>query len=349
MIISNTQIALSATHHYQQQQVEQSSLTVWVGRPSPPSNDEPTTEGADRVSLSATSQKLQPNPATAPVIASAENRDPMDRFKLTLIKALMEQLTGKRFDLKTPTQHTTDADRVAAPAIPPEQQQLPPVEGWGMIYNHYQSYQEVEQSQFKAHGVVQTADGQQINIDLQLNLSRQFSSEQSLTIRAGDALKDPLVINYAGGAAELTQRNFEFDIDVDGELDQIAFLRPGSGFLARDLNQDGVVNDGSELFGALSGDGFAELAQHDQDQNGWIDANDPIYNQLRIWSKDPEGNDQLVALGLQGVGAIYLGHIETPFRITDSDNDTLGAIRQSSIFLREDGSAGTVQHLDLKV
>lgn len=56
----------------------------------------------------------------------------------------------------------------------------------------------------------------------------------------------------------------------------------GSGFLALDRNQNGVVDDGSELFGTQSGDGFAHLALYDQDSNGWIDANDPVFDKLRI-------------------------------------------------------------------
>lgn len=64
-------------------------------------------------------------------------------------------------------------------------------------------------------------------------------------------------------AASLTERDFAFDIDLDGHADQIAFVGTGSGFLALDRNGDGEINDGSELFGPESGDGFAELAAYD--------------------------------------------------------------------------------------
>lgn len=83
------------------------------------------------------------------------------------------------------------------------------------------------------------------------------------------------------------------DLDADGMEDQISFVLPGSGFLALDLNGDGRINDGRELFGPETGDGFAELARYDEDGNQWIDENDPVFERLRIWTKDAEGRDVL--------------------------------------------------------
>ena len=40
---------------------------------------------------------------------------------------------------------------------------------------------------------------------------------------------------------------------------------------ALDINEDGKINDGKELFGTASGNGFGDLAAYDQDNNGWID------------------------------------------------------------------------------
>ena len=222
-------------------------------------------------------------------------------------------------------------------------------QGWGMVYENYQSHYESEQTRFQAQGVVRTADGREIALDIQLNMSREFFSEESQVLRAGEALKDPLVVNFSGQAAELTQQRYQFDIDADGVQDQIHFVSPGSGFLALDRNADGVVNDGSELFGTRSGDGFADLSRYDSDGNGWIDESDPIFDSLRIWSKDREGRDQLVALGAREVGAIYLGHITTPFEMKDSQNQLQGVIRDTGLFLQEDGEAGTLQQIDLVV
>lgn len=279
-----------------------------------------------------------------------ESLDDMQSLEVSLLKLLVERFTGRSIRLVTPA----DVKAGTSPAV----ERQPPGDrpdgtdgrqGWGMVYENYRSHYESEQTSFQVQGVVKTADGREIAIDVQLNMSREFSSQEYQTLRAGDALKDPLVVNFSGNAAELTQQQFSFDIDADGNSDQIHFVTPGSGFLALDRDQDGVINDGSELFGARSGDGFAELAQYDSDGNGWIDEGDTIFNSLRIWSKDEQGRDQLVALGARGIGAIYLGHITTPFELKDADNRLAGVVRESGLYLAEEGGAGTLQQVDLVV
>ena len=57
----------------------------------------------------------------------------------------------------------------------------------------------------------------------------------------------------------------------DGWRRRISWMKPGDGLLAYDRNADGKANDGRELFGPQSGDGFGELAALDSDGNGAID------------------------------------------------------------------------------
>ena len=182
-------------------------------------------------------------------------------------------------------------------------------------------------------------------------MSRSYYEESSTTVTIGDTrqLQDPLVLNFDGEAAQLTDQRFAFDLDSDGDKESINFVAGGSGFLALDKNGDGKVNDGSELFGAQSGNGFAELSGYDSDRNGWIDENDAAYTQLRVWTKDSAGNDQLSTLKQANVGAINLSSVATPFDLKDSSNALLGQIRSSSVYLTDDGKAGTVQQVDLTV
>ena len=90
-----------------------------------------------------------------------------------------------------------------------------------------------------------------------------------------------------------------FDVDADGVRDHVQWVRRGGdeGFLALDRNGNGVVDDGSELFGVgtpmtLEGrnapNGFVGLAQYDSrelggNDDGLIDEDDAIWPQLRIW------------------------------------------------------------------
>jgi len=160
---------------------------------------------------------------------------------------------------------------------------------------------------------------------------------------------DPLVINYGGTAASLMGDRFMFDLTSDGNLDSLAVLGEGSGFLAVDWNGDGIINDGSELFGPSTGCGFSELRQYDLDGNGWIDANDEIFDKLVVWHRDKDGNDTVFTLRELGIGAIYLGDIATEFSFKDETNQTLGIMRSTSFFLKECGGAGTVSHIDMMI
>ncbi len=204
---------------------------------------------------------------------------------------------------------------------------------------------EREQLRFSASGSVQTADGK--TIDLKLGFAMSYQQLQlSERITRESALKDPLVINLEKQFADLQDTRFEFDIDSDGTKDSLANLSQGSYFLALDKNNNQEIDNGSELFGAQSGNGFVELAQYDEDGNSFIDEGDSIYAKLSVWR--PEKG--LMAIADVGVGAIYLHPVETQFQNigNNSEGESQGVLRSSSIYLKEDGTAGTVQQLDLR-
>ncbi len=207
---------------------------------------------------------------------------------------------------------------------------------------------ESEDTAFSTVGRVCTADGREISFHVNVGMSRSFQQyyEQSQDLRTF-TMCDPLVINLDTDLTQLSDQTFYFDIDADGEKDEIAQLGAGSGYLALDKNGDGTINDGSELFGTASGNGFADLAKYDGDGNGWIDENDAIWDKLKIWCKDENGRDVLYGLSEKGVGAICLKNVSTDFTMQGTGGQTKGAVRSTGIFLYENGSAGTVQHVDV--
>ena len=221
------------------------------------------------------------------------------------------------------------------------------VQGAGAIQLEHLHY-ESETVTYKAQGVVLTADGKEINIDINMHMSREFVSYMNISTE-NTRLYDPLVINYGGTAASLTGEKFLFDLTMDGNLDSLAILGQGSGFLAIDRNGDGIINDGSELFGPSTGCGFSELRKYDTDGNGWIDANDEIFDKLVVWSRDKDGNDTVYTLKELGIGAIFLGDVSTEFSFKGDNNETLGIMRSTSFFLKQSGSAGTLSHIDLSL
>lgn len=79
----------------------------------------------------------------------------------------------------------------------------------------------------------------------------------------------------------------------------------------------------------------------------WIDEGDSIFNQLLVWSKDSQGNDILSSVADKGVGALYLGNINTQFSIKNQLNQLQGEIAKTGVYLRESGEAGTIRQIDL--
>lgn len=212
-----------------------------------------------------------------------------------------------------------------------------------------ETIREHESSEFSSTGKVLTADGRSLDFSLELCMSRDYACERTTVSSGTVALRDPLVLNFDGKAAELEGKRFAFDLDADGKTEAIPGLGSGSGYLAIDRNGDGRINDGSELFGTRSGDGFAELAALDGDGNHWLDEADAAFSTLRIWQRDASGQESLGSLRERGVGALYLGSARTPFALTDGENRLLGQSRASGIYLNEDGSAGSLQQIDLAV
>lgn len=211
-------------------------------------------------------------------------------------------------------------------------------------------FAETEVTAYVADGVARTADGREISFGVTLEMSRGFSQHYESLLEEEVTLCDPLVINLDSSVAAVSDMRFMFDIDADGKEEEISSLKEGSGYLALDRNGDGRINDGSELFGTKSQNGFADLAKYDEDGNGWIDEADSIFRDLRVWTKDNDGKDVLLDLKSADVGAIYLGNSSTEFSLKDTEtNSTNAVIRSTGIYLKESGGAGTLQHVDMAV
>lgn len=209
---------------------------------------------------------------------------------------------------------------------------------------------EVENTAYTAQGVVKTADGREISFGVSVEMSRAFCQKYESLVQEDYICTDPLVINLDSNVASVSDQKFLFDLDGDGKKENISFTGKGSGFLALDKNGDGKINDGNELFGTKSGDGFKDLARYDKDGNGWIDEADDVFEDLKIWTKDEQGNDKLLTLKEAGVGAIYLGKASTEFSLNNREtNQTNAIIRSTGVYLKESGEVGTVQHVDLVV
>ena len=209
---------------------------------------------------------------------------------------------------------------------------------------------EFESTTFASQGVVQTQDGRSIGFNIEVSMSREFTTEFNILETENYIKTDPLMINLDTNIGSVSDQKFYFDLDTDGKEEQISFAGQGSGLLALDKNGDGTINDGSELFGTKSGDGFKDLAGYDNDGNGWIDENDSVFSRLKVWTKDAEGNDYLIDLKEADVGAIYLGNTDTQFSLKNDENKLNAEIKKTGIYLRESsGAVGTLNHVDMVI
>lgn len=274
-----------------------------------------------------------------------------------LLIALVEHLSGRSFNFfeldkpasdKSPESLEKEPVAVNPPPIQVSIREQDPA--FSLEYTQSHTLEEYEATTFSARGVIRTADGADIRFGLQLEMQRSYREESHTQIRMGAAQReDPLVINFSGNAAQLRDQRFDFDLNADGELQSLPLLASGSGYLAFDRNGDGRVNDGSELFGALSGNGYADLQALDNDANGWIDAADAASEHLYLWLPEDDGDGKLLTLEEAGIAAISTANIATPFELRGQHNTDLGAVRATGLYLSTENTVGTTQQIDLSV
>ena len=261
-----------------------------------------------------------------------ENLDP----KLKEMIRVLESLMGIKIDIHIPkglTQGTQESQ----------------LQGWGVEYNYSKTQIKKEHLDFSSSGEVHLKDGRVINFKMAFAMQSQSYKNETFSFKAGDALIDPLVINYSGGSVHFSEITHTLDLDLDAREETFHFVDSGSGFLTLDKNKDGRINNGAELFGPTSGNGFDELQAYDDDGNGWIDENDFIFKKLLIWTKDKEGKESFYTLKEKGIGALYLEHVNTYFDFQTRNNSLSAQMKDTSIFLRENGSVGTIHEIDLAV
>lgn len=381
MKITASQLSFSAERKYEEQRISKQSVETLEDRislaPRP-------SENREQSEITGLKLNIGKRPRLFSSITEVPAPDPQEQIngdpRLAAMKRMIESMTGKKIRLTDISGFTRDDTSSPATSSAPslnfrtpslrengnisfmEQKkadlssvlskpfELPEIPVRRVRVTQFNSLYESESTNFQAQGTVRNSAGEEINFSLNLEMKREFYKEESLQIMGDAVLTDPLVINFGGSPADLTDVRFKFDLNSDGEEEEeIPWLTSGSGFLVLDKNRDGVVNNGSELFGPRTNNGFGELSQLDEDKNGWIDENDSAFEELSIWSGESPETAELKSLKERGIGAIAVSSAETLFSIKDQDNATLGQIRRTGIYLGENGKAGTIQQLDLSV
>lgn len=368
MKIKDTAVKLYSSHSAIDASYAEESLRFWMG--SNPNSGESQT--ADRFSLSPRAASIMEFTKSGNSAIKADSKNSADssavdesddsgldnkqKVALKLIEMMFEQMTGRKLNLadtivkmRKAFEEINRENAEYTDAINNNDSQQAADPGWGAEYSKKEILYRAEYTSFQAEGVINTADGKSISFNLSLELSQEFLQENNLDIQMGNAVrKDPLVLNFDGPSAELSGPGFEFDLDADGSRENIPFIKGGSGFLVFDRNKDGKVNDGSELFGPKTGNGFSELKTLDSDNNDWIDEADKDYNNLQVWDKKV-GSDKLSSLKDKNVGAIYLKSAATPFTFYNSAGKAEAEKTSTGIFLTDSGSVSSIEQLNIWV
>ncbi|ODA29221.1 hypothetical protein A8L45_22585 [Veronia pacifica] len=165
----------------------------------------------------------------------------------------------------------------------------------------------------------------------------------------------PLIIDLNGDGVQTLNINegVAFDIDADGKKEKVGWASAGDALLAIDLNGDGIINDGSELFGEASPkpeevkDGFQALSFYDENQDGVFDANDSAYDDIIVWQdKNSDGisqADEMIGLAEAGVVSIDL----TPEQSSHFNNGNFVGLQ--STWTDENGDTHAIDDVWLQV
>jgi hypothetical protein len=337
--------------------------TVW--RPQAKANEEQTQQDdpiarmrvayQQTLEQSSTSSSLSQQQISQSTESTSEQEfDSLSQnHKLMETKNLLEMMFGVSFTLykspRTDTDQSSFSDNLEEIANLQNAQVRVDENGQPLeqVNQRFHEIKESEKTSFQASGEMVLKDGRRFNIDFSLDMTR--TREESFygeMIISGKQV-DPLTINLNGNMAQLSQNKVQFDINNDGEMDNVHYASGDSAFLAIDKNGNGSIDDGGELFGPQSGSGFADLAQYDENQDGVIDQEDSIFEKLVLTQRDEAGNETLISLKDVGIEAFLLSSQDTQFSLFNSNGERAGIIQETGLYLKSDGSVDSMQHVDL--
>lgn len=269
----------------------------------------------------------QPGAVSSP-LAEEDPAATLDKALQTLIKALFGHAKTAECNTETPPVASIESG-------PRQSLRAPQLE---IVHTR-----EEESCSFSASGNICLADGSRRQFDVGYAMERSAETTQ-LNIGAG--LRDPLVLDYAAPSSALGDHEVEFDLDNDGNAETMRMPGAASALLFHDRDRNDKADNGGELFGPQSGNGFDELARLDDDGNGWIDSADAAYGDIKLWRMGSDGVEQVETLAAAGIGALSTHHASTPFTLKEK-GEIVGQMRDSSVWLGEESGAGIVRQIDI--
>lgn len=151
--------------------------------------------------------------------------------------------------------------------------------------------------------------------------------------------QSPIVLDLAGSGVLDSVHPLDSKVDFDtlarGSTLRTGWIKPSAGFLVLDLNRNGRIDDGSEMFGegtrladgTRAANGYEALAQYDGKRRGYLDARDPVFRDLKVWiDADIDGKTDvtelksLASLGITRIDTAYKAAAAAPGAAADFSN-----------------------------
>lgn len=145
-------------------------------------------------------------------------------------------------------------------------------------------------------------------------------NDASISILSTDLMSTPIMLDMNGDGIHTSalSAGMKFDINADGNQETIGWSDGKDALLVHDINHDGQINDGSELFGSattlsdgsMAKDGYEALRDLDSNKDNVIDSQDTAYNELKLWidaNQDGKVDDgEMMSLKDAGVESMNL-------------------------------------------
>ena len=186
------------------------------------------------------------------------------------------------------------------------------------------------------------------------NISQKIWNIVRPIFTEGKTTSSPLIVDLDGDGVETTtiENGTHFDHDGNGFAEKSGWVGKDDGLLVRDINGNGEIDNGTELFGNNSvlssgekaANGFEALKDLDSNGDGVFNAEDNAWSEVKIW-QDANGNgkvdsNELITLERANISGINLGY--TNANIEDSNGNIIG---QEGSFIKSDGTIGSIKDI----
>ncbi|WP_421868951.1 calcium-binding protein [Motiliproteus sp.] len=174
------------------------------------------------------------------------------------------------------------------------------------------------------------------------------ANDHAPEISSAESKGSPIVLDLDGNSFDSISKNADiyFDHDNNGFAELTGWISGNDGFLVRDLDANGTIDSGAELFGnntalasgRLALNGYEALAEFDTNNDGKVGSVEAEAAGIKVWiDKNSDGISQdkeLKALTEVGVESLNTGYQNTS--VDDGQGNT---IKQTSTATLLDGSS----------